>query len=159
MHVTLSICTAENALATEFCPADSVQEVSYVLIRPENPLYQFEDEYLLQALPTAMRTEMTTDAFIDSMKICTVHADGSLSIFALKTQSQDLIQQVTDYLGSAKDVPIEMSDALKDDIASLQVALSGYQYSEIEPLYQKLNTDFTALQTFLSQQTQNGNGG
>jgi len=159
MHVTLSICTAENALATEFCPADSVQQVSYVLVRPDSPLYQFEDEYLLQALPTAVRTELTTDEFVDSMKTCTVHADGSLSIFALKTQSQDLIQQVTDYLSTAKDVPTEMSDALKDDIANLQVALSGYQYSEIEPLYQKLNTDFLALQNYMAQQTQNGNGG
>jgi hypothetical protein len=52
-----------------------------------------------------------------------------------------------------------MSDALKDDIANLQVALSGYQYSEIEPLYQKLNTDFLALQSHMAQQTQNGNGG
>ena len=48
---------------------------------------------------------------------------------------------------------------LKDEIASLQVALSGYQYSEIEPLYQKLNTDFLALQNYMAQQTQNGNGG
>ena len=159
MHVTLSICTAENALATEFCPTDSVQQVSYVLIRPDNPLYLFDDEALLKALPTAVRTELTTDEFIDSMKTCTVHADGSLSIFALKTQSQDLIQQVTDYLARAKDVPTEMSNALKDDIANLQVALSGYQYSEIEPLYQKLNTDFAALQSFMAQQTQNGNGG
>ncbi len=159
MHVTLSICTAENALATEFCPVESVQEVSYVLIRPSNPLYLFDDEALLKALPTAVRTELTTDEFIDSMKTCTVHADGSLSIFALKTQSQDLIQQVTDYLNSAKNVPQEMSDALKDDIANLQVALSGYQYSEIEPLYQKLNTDFLALQSHMAEQTQNGNGG
>ena len=159
MHVTLSICTAENALATEFCPEESVQQVSYVLIRPDNPLYLFDDEYLLQALPTAVRTELTTDEFIDSMKTCTVHADGSLSIFALKTQSQDLIQEVSDYLGNAKDVPQEMSDGLKDDISNLQVALSGYQYSEIEPLYQKLKTDYLALQDYMAQHTQDGNGG
>ena len=97
--------------------------------------------------------------FINSMKTCTVHADGSLSIFALKTKSQDLIQQVTDYLNGATNVPQEMSNPLKDEIASLQVALSGYQYSEIEPLYQKLNTDFLALQNYMAQQTQNGNGG
>ncbi len=159
MHVTLSICTAENALATEFCPEDSVQQVSYVLIRPDNPLYNFDDEYLLKALPTAVRTELSTDEFIDSMKTCTVHADGSLSIFALKTQSQDLIQQVTDYLNTASNVPQEMSDQLKDDMANLEVALSGYQYSEIEPLYEKLNTDFAALQQYMAQQTQNSNGG
>ncbi|MEN6634909.1 MAG: transglycosylase domain-containing protein [Clostridiaceae bacterium] len=159
MHVTLSICSAENALATEFCPEDSVTQVNYILIRPDNPLYQFDDENLLQALPTAVRTELTTDEFIDSMKTCTVHADGSLSIFALKTQSQDLIQQVTDYLNGATNVPKEMSDTLKDDIADLQVALSGYQYSEIEPLYQKLNTDFLALQNYMAQLTQNNNGG
>ena len=159
MHVSLSICSAENALATEFCPEDSVTQVNYILIRPDNPLYQFDDEYLLQALPTAVRTELTTDEFIDSMKTCTVHADGSLSIFALKTQSQDLIQQVTDYLNGATNVPKEMSDTLKDDIADLQVALSGYQYSEIEPLYQKLNTDFLALQNYMAQLTQNNNGG
>ena len=159
MHVTLNICTAENALATEFCPEDSVQQVSYILIRPDNPLYQFEDEYLLKALPAAVRTELSTDEFIASMKTCTVHADGSLSIFALKTQSQDLIQQVTDYLNGAANIPQELSDPIKDDIANLQVALSGYQYSEIEPLYQKLNTDFLALQNYMAQQTQNSNGG
>jgi len=159
MHVTLSICSAENAIATEFCPADQVHQVSYVLIRPDNELYQFDDEYLLKALPTAVRTELTTDEFIDSMKTCTVHSDGSLSIFALKTQSQDLIQQVTDYLNSATNVPQDMSNTLKDDIANLQVALSGYQYSEIEPLYEQLNTDFLALQNYMAQQTQNTNGG
>ena len=106
-----------------------------------------------------MRTELTTDEFVASMKTCTVHADGSLSIFELKTKSQDLIQKVSDYLNSAAGLPEETSDQLKDDIAALQVALSGYQYSEIEPLYEKLNSDYTAAMSYMAQQTQNGNGG
>lgn len=159
MHVTLNICSAENAVATEFCPADQVQQVSYILIRPDNPLYAFDDEYLLKALPTAVRTELSVDDFVASMKTCTVHSDGSLSIFSLKTQSQDLIQQVTDYLATASGVPQEMSDQLKDDIAALEVALVGYQYSEIEPKYQTLLNDFTTLQSNMAAQTQDNNGG
>ena len=159
MHVTLEICSAENAIATEFCPPESVTQVSFVLVRPDNPIYRFDDEYLLQALPTAVRTELTTDEFIASMKTCTVHSDGSLSVFELKTKAQDLIQRVSDYLKTANNVPVEMSNQLKDDIAALEVALSGYQYSEIEPLFEKLTNDFTALQSDMSQQTQNGNGG
>ncbi len=159
MHVTLNICTAENGLATEFCPADSVEQVSYVLIRPDNPLYAFDDEFLLKALPTAVRTELTTDEFIANMKTCTVHSDGSLSIFELKTQSQDLIQQVRDYLNTATGIPTDQENVIRDDISALEVALSGYQYSEIEPLFEKLKTDFTALQSYMALQTQNGNGG
>ena len=159
MHVTVSICSAENAIATEFCPAESVQSVSYILVRPENPLYAFDDEYLLKALPTAVRTELTTEEFVASLKTCTVHSDGSLNIFALKTQSQDLIQQVTDFLHSAANVPEDRANPLKDDIAALEVALVGYQYSEIEPLYQKLKSDFTTLQSDMAAQTQQNNGG
>jgi len=159
MHVTVSICSAENAIATQFCPPELVQTISYILIRPDNPLYAFDDEYLLKALPTAVRTELTTEEFVASLKTCTVHSDGSLSIFQLKTQSQDLIQQVTDYLGSAANVPEERKNQLKDDIAALEVALVGYQYSEIEPLYQTLKTDFTTLQSDMAAQTQQNNGG
>ena len=159
MHVTVSICSAENAIATQFCPPELVQTISYILIRPDNPLYAFDDEYLLKALPTAVRTELSTEEFIASLKTCTVHSDGSLSIFQLKTQSQDLIQQVSDYLGSAANVPEDRKNQLKDDIAALEVALVGYQYSEIEPLYQALKTDFTTLQSDMAAQTQQNNGG
>ena len=53
-----------------------------------------------------------------------------------------------------------MSDILPvNDIAALEVALVGYQYSEIEPLYQTLKTDFTTLQSDMAAQTQQNNGG
>ncbi|HWP22008.1 MAG TPA: transglycosylase domain-containing protein [Candidatus Cryosericum sp.] len=159
MHITLNICSAENAIATELCPPELVTKTSFILIRPDSMFYQFDDEYLLKAFPNAVRTELSTDEFIASMKTCTVHSDGSLSIFELKLNAQDLIQQVSDYLNTATGVPQEMSDKLKNDIAALEVALTGYEYSVIEPLYTTLQTDFTALQNYMATQTQGGNGG
>ena len=158
MHVTLNICSAENAIATDLCPADMVTETNYVLIRPDSMFYQFEDEYLLKAFPNAVRTELTTDEFIASMKTCTVHSEGSLSIFELKTNAQDLIQQATDYLNTATGIPDDSRNTILDDIAALEVALTGYEYSVIEPLYTTLQTDFTALQSLMAGQTQ-GDGG
>ncbi len=145
MHVTLNICSAENAIATQFCPEDMVSQISYILIRPGSMFYAFEDEYLLKAMPTAIRTELSIDEFVASMPTCTVHADSSLSIFELKTNSQDLIQQVTDYLSNTVGVPEDTLATLQDDIAALEVALTGYEYSVIEPAYEKLLTDFDAL--------------
>ncbi len=159
MHVSLDICSAENAIATELCPPEMVTKTSFILIRPDSMFYQFEDEYLLRAFPNAVRTELSTDEFIASMKTCTVHSDGSLSIFELKLNAQDLIQRVSDYLNTATGVPQEMSDKLKNDIAALEVALTGYEYSVIEPLYTTLQTDFTALQSYMATQTQGDNGG
>ena len=157
VHVTLNICSAENAIATEFCPEELVSEVSYVLIRPDSQFYKFDDEFLLEAFPTAIRTEMTTDEFIASMKTCTVHSDGSLSIFELKTDAQDLMQQVTDYLNTATGVPEDAGNTLKDDMAALEVALTGYEYSEIEPLYEALRNNFLTLQSQLAGETQDNN--
>lgn len=159
MHVTLDICSAENAIATELCPSELVTRTSFILIRPDSMFYQFEDEYLLKAFPNAVRTELSTEDFIASMKTCTVHSDGSLSIFELKINAQDLMQTVTDYLNTAVGIPMEMSDKLKNDVAALEVALTGYEYSVIEPLYTTLQTDFTALQNYMATQTQGDNGG
>lgn len=156
MHVTLNICSAENAIATDLCPADMVTKTNFVLIRPDSQFYKFEDEYLLKAFPNAVRTELTTDEFIASMKTCTVHSDGSLSIFELKLNAQDLIQQATDYLNTASGIPNDSRNIILDDISALEVALTGYEYSVIEPLYTKLQTDFAALQALMAAQTQGG---
>ena len=156
MHVTLNICSAENAIATDLCPADLVTKTNFVLIRPDSQFYKFEDEYLLKAFPNAVRTELTTDEFIASMKTCTVHSDGSLSIFTLKLNAQDLMQQAKDYLNTATGIPDDQKSTIQDDVAALEVALTGYEYSVIEPLYTKLQTDYAALQAYMASQTQGG---
>ncbi|MEG1525235.1 MAG: transglycosylase domain-containing protein [Clostridia bacterium] len=147
MHLSMSVCTASNALATQFCPAESVQPTNYILIRPASEFYAFEDQYLLKAMPNAVRTELSTDEFATSMPTCTVHADGSLNIFALKTNAEDLIQKVQDYLGATIDLDASLSANLKDGVAALAVSLSGYEYSAIEPAYNKLKMDYERIST------------
>ncbi|MDO4572846.1 MAG: transglycosylase domain-containing protein [Clostridia bacterium] len=146
MHLTLSVCAGTNAAATQFCPEEMVSEVSFILIRPDSMYSRFSDEYLLKAMPTAVRTELTAEAFTAALSTCVLHADGSLSIFELRTNAEDLIQRVRDYLSSHQDVSAEQRASLQDTIAALEVALSGYQYSEIEPLYQQLRNAFDTLQ-------------
>ncbi len=165
MHLTLSICTESNAVSTQFCPENEVSQVSYILIRPDSIFSRFTDEYLLKAMPTAVRTELSLEDFTAALSTCSVHADGSLSIFELKTTAEDLIQQVNDYINTHSDLNEATRMTLRDDIAALEVALSGYQYSEIEPLYKQLLTDFQTVQNAPlapggGQGTeQNGNGG
>lgn len=147
MHVTMNICIDSNAIATQFCPAEAVTTTSYVLIRPNSQFYTFEDEYLLKGIPTALRTELTTEQFVAEMPTCTVHASGSLSIFELRTNATDLIQRVNDYLDAMRDLDAGSIAALRDAVAALEVSLSGYQYSEIEPQYNRLKTDYERIST------------
>lgn len=147
MHLTLSICSESNAVATHSCPAEKVRRVNYILIRPASVFYRIADEYLLKAMPNAVRTELSIEAYTEAHSICTIHADGSLTIFELRTNAQDLIQQVKDFLSRNKDISSDQRAQLQDMIAALEVALSGYQYSEIEPLYKQLLNAFQQIST------------
>ncbi len=151
MHLTLSICSTSGAVSTQFCPAETTEQVSYILVRPDSQFYAFDDEYLLEALPNAVRTELSIEEFSAAMATCTFHADGSLSIFELKTQSQDLIQNARDFVSRETALPEQTRADLLDAAAALEVALAGYQYSEIEPQYEKLKTLYDAAQLALSQ--------
>ena len=145
MHLTLSMCAEANALATQFCPAESTQQVSYVLVRPGSQLYAFEDEYLYKALPNAVRTELSLEEYLATVPTCTLHADGALSIFELKTASEDLIQSVRDYLAAVQTMPEEPNATLLDDMAALEVLLPDNQYSVMEPAYNKLKMDYERI--------------
>ena len=145
MHVTLSMCTASNALATQFCPPEAVQQVSYILVRPNSQFYAFDDEYLFKAMPTAVRTEASIDEYLVTVPTCTTHAAGALSIFELKTGAEDLIQKVNDYLEIMQAVDEGLRNTLRDGVAALQATLPGNQYSAIEPAYSKLKMDYERI--------------
>ncbi len=145
MHLHLAVCAGSGALATQFCPAETTQQTSYVLVRPGTQLYAFEDEYLYKALPNAVRTDLSLEEYLATVPTCTVHADGALSIFELKTSAEDLIQGVRDYLGAVSELPEESRNTLTDGAAALEVLLPDNQYSVIEPAYNKLKMDYERI--------------
>ena len=145
MHLSLTMCAQSGALATQFCPTDATQQTSYVLVRPGTQLYAFEDEYLYKALPNAIRTELSLDAYLATVPTCTAHADGALSIFELKTRAEDLIQAVRDYLTAVSELSEDYKNTLTDGVAALEVLLPDNQYSVIEPAYNKLKIDYERI--------------
>jgi penicillin-binding protein 1A len=145
MHVSLSVCTASNAIATQFCPQDSVRQTSFILIRPDSQFYAFADEYLYKAMPNAIRTELSADEYVATMPTCTIHADGALSVFELSANAEDLILGVTDYLNAVTDLDEGSRQTLSEGITSLQSLLSGRDYATIEPAFNKLKLDYERI--------------
>ena len=148
MHFSLEICTASHAIATQFCPSNEVVSESYLLITPQSQFYQFEDRYLFKALPNAIRTDLSRELYIETMQTCPVHASGSLSIFELRTLSEQLSADVEDYLVTARSLGDEDRNILKDDLSNHTAVLNiGYDYSAIEPAYNKLKVDYERIRT------------
>lgn len=141
MHVTVSVCTESNAVATPFCPEESVQTQSLILVRPGSQFYDFEDEYLFKGLPSAVRTDLSTEAYLASLPTCTVHSESSLGIFELKTRAEQLISEVLGYLADATGLDEASRTLLNNDIAALQTALTGYDL----PRSSRCSTPFERL--------------
>jgi len=145
MHVEVSVCAESGGLSTVFCPEDRLQEGSTVLIRTGTDLAQFEDEYLYKALPNAVRTDQSAQDYLAGIPICNVHSDGSLALFELKSRAEALIDSVEGYLDKVATISDDAKNRLNNDVAALQNALSGYSYSEIEPLVQSLSKSFEEI--------------
>ena len=72
MHVTLSVCTTSGNLAGENCPSDTIEEKTYILIRPNNQFYSLEDKVLKKVFgDTWVRTDKSITAYKADLPICT----------------------------------------------------------------------------------------
>ena len=112
MHVTVSICRDSNCRAGAYCDPKSVEDVTYVLIRPDSMFFDLSDEVLFKIFGnTYVRTDQTAEAFINSLPMCNI----AESLSAAKTARDRLVSEVTLFLS---DTP-ELADEERSELAGL----------------------------------------
>ena len=126
MHVTVSICRDSNCRAGVACDPKSVEDVTYVLIRPDSMFFDLSDEVLRKIFgETYVRTDKTPEAFLNSLPVCTT----AESLSAAKNKRDALIREVTTFLS---DTP-ELTDEERTELAILMGrAAAANTISEIE---------------------------
>ena len=66
-------------------------------------------------------------------------------MFELKAQAEELIATVRAYLAEIGSIDAASRTTLEADIQQLEYVLSGYEYSQIEPLVSTLSRDYNAI--------------
>ncbi len=119
MHVTVSICRDSNCRAGATCDPKSVDDVTYVLIRPDSMFFDLSDDVLKKIFGnTYVRTDKSTEAYINSLPVCTL----SDNLSAAKSDRDDLVEEVTDFLSAAQELSDEDRAQLTDLIARAAAA-------------------------------------
>ena len=114
MHVTVSICRESNCRAGASCDPNSVEDVTYVLIRPDSMFFDLSDDVLEKIFgDTYVRTDKTPDAFINSLPVCNLAENLS----SAKMERDALISEATAFLSSTS----ELSEEERDELADLIV--------------------------------------
>ena len=112
MHVTVSICRDSNCRASVSCDPKAVEDVTYVLIRPDSMFFDLSDEVLQKIFgDTYVRTDKTTDAFISSLPVCNLAENLS----AAKSNRDALVNEATYFLS----ISTELSDDERDELEEL----------------------------------------
>ena len=126
MHVTVSICRDSNCRAGASCDPKSVEDVTYVLIRPDSMFFDLSDDVLKKIFGTTyLRTDKSPEAFINSLPVCNL----SENLGAAKNNRDTLVREVTAFLS---DTP-ELSEEDRTTLAILiGRAAAANTISEIE---------------------------
>lgn len=146
MHMDVEVCNASGLAATAFCPSDGTKTISRVLIRPDSELYGFEDEYLMKALPNAVRTTLSKEDYAASLATCTEHADQSLSVFSLREDAETLLLDAQRFLNAHAELDEETAKKLSDAAQELRTAMGGYEAAEITAAMEWLDNLLSAAE-------------
>ena len=142
MHVTVSICRDSNCRAGAYCDAKSVEDVTYVLIRPDSMFFDLSDEVLQKIFgDTYVRTDKTPEAFINSLPVCNL----AESLSAAKNSRDALISEVSIYLSNAAELTDEDRAELADLIGK---AAAANTISDIEETTNDLRNAYERIQGY-----------
>lgn len=134
MHVTLSICSASGKLAGEYCAQDTIEEKTFVLIRPGNQFYNIDDKVLTKVFKnTWVRTDKSIQAYKAEFPVCTQESP----LTALQEKCAQLKDECAAFLSKQSEI---ITDNDREEITELMNSLDG-TYD-----YEGLNAAYTALQ-------------
>ena len=142
MHVTVSICRESNCRASASCDPRTVEDVTYVLIRPDSMFFDLSDDVLQKIFgDTYVRTDKTTEGYINSLPVCNL-AD-SLSV--AKSNRDVLVNEATVFLSTAEYLAVDERDELAELIGRAAAAntLADIQdtMARLQQAYDRLRID------------------
>ena len=119
MHVTVSICRDSNCRAGASCDPKSVEDVTFVLIRPDSMFFDLSDEVLKKIFgDTYLRTDKSPESFINSLPVCNL----AETLSSAKNSRDALVNEVTTFLSTTPDLSDEDRAKLADLIGRAAAA-------------------------------------
>ena len=142
MHVTISICKDSNCRAGAACDPASVEDVTYVLIRPDSMFFDLSDSVLKKIFgDTYVRTDKSTEAYINSLPVCTL----SDSLSSAKSRRDALVSEVTAFLSNTEELSNEDRERLAELIGKATAANS---MASIEQAIADLQEEYDVLRGY-----------
>ena len=111
MHVTVSICRDSNCRASAACDPKAVEDMTYVLIRPDSMFFDLSDDVLQKIFgDTYVRTDKSPEAFINSLPVCNLAENLSVA----KSNRDALMNEVSYFISTAEGLSDEEKGQLID---------------------------------------------
>lgn len=141
MHATLSICTLTNCRASASCAPENIEEITYVLIRPDSPFYSLSDEVLTKIFgDTYVRTDKSVDGFINDYPVCT--QTGTLNDLLL--EKAEALAAATEFLSAHEELSFDERSSLNSAKDALEKADS---YADVYAALGTLKALLAQMQT------------
>ena len=151
MHKSVSICTETGLLATEYCPASSVETRGIVLIPKGHPLYNYIDSYgstIRQYLGEFATLKSTSDI---AGHICQIHdaytaTQPPSELESIVNDAYNLTLTAYQLVGSSQSITNDTRRQINTAISTVQtlLSLSPIDYTSLQSATDNLRSQLQA---------------